>query len=251
MTVQQCTRSQTAPSQRSFDISVNVLNGLSDKLLLSDKLKTKNSEAGKAPEAGKPSEQSKQQDAAKNSDKTQAEQALLAIAQSISPPTLPCRPQEIPLEVSLLTVPISCLLAGVVLYGRNSHDALVCTIASCFIVLATPAFLLVAHSMIKKHMYVHLLLIHEAALFVILHKRFVTLQCIVFVVVFAHLSVHQAAGKPLLFFVAVANAAAIIVFENAVQFPTTTGVDTLCGSIVLCSALVYASYVTHAFWKSP
>lgn len=211
-----------APAKQhcSFDISANLLNNnvLSDKLLW----KTVQGDVEKPP----------------------------VVPVEKSPEPIACRPQEIPLEISLLTLPFCWLFAVLILFNNNPKKPFVSTVVACTVVLAIPGLLVVGHhfACIKKHMYVHVLVIHEASLIAVLDKRFVSLQCLAFALVFAHLSIQHAARKPLCFFVAITNAATILIFENAIPFVENSawGVDVFCGAVVLLSAAAYAAYVIKA-----
>lgn len=222
-TKQSCLKSPATNQQRSFDISVNLLNNQ----VLSDKLLWKNVTG----DIEKPQQQ-------------EVQEAML------QPALIPCRHKEMPIIFTLLTLPFTCLVAVLVLLLYSTHKPFVSTVVGCAIVLGTPALLLLCQQLgaVKKHMHLHILLIHEGALLLVLNKSFLSFLCLIFVFVFVHLSVQSGSRKPFCFFIAITNAANILLFENAIPFAGNSeiSVDVLTGSIVLLSAVAYAVHALRA-----
>ena len=207
---------------KTFDISVNLLNNnvLSDKLLWKDRPPAVTRIAEKPPET--------------------------ALQQPVAPNAYNCRSPEIPLEMSLLTLPMTFVVALIILF-QTSHTLLTTTLVACALIVGTPAVLIVwqQRTCVQKHMYVHILLLHEAALLIILHPRALFYVFVVFVIVFADLSLREKGKRRVFyFFMAIVNAATLyFVMQQDTQLQSDThfNVDNLCACVILLSTIVYVT----------
>lgn len=211
---------------KTFDVSVNVLNSnvLSDRLLWKERTLAHLLPA--------------------------AERAVEINVVPRDTPTSVCdlRTPEIPLEMSLLTLPLTFLMVFIVLWqeGDRAHVPMVDTLVACALVLATPAVLLVwRQRSFSKHVYVHILLLHEASLLVILQPSALFILCIVFAVIFGHLSYQNPGRRVLYLFVVLCNVATVplLLYSTSLEKNTEFSRHVVGACVVLCSACVYAVYV--------
>jgi hypothetical protein len=261
----------TVPDMKTFDISVNVLNEhvLSDKLLWKERGVSRSS-GPRAPDVPPPKQ------ALVPGERTHVESTQVG-TQLFSG----ClqRPPVLPLETSLVTLPLAFLGVFVIILHESAaginaepikpdmflsdlnaprlpsssvaHASSVCTLVGCALLLATPAMLLVwqQRTSAKKHVYVDLLLLHEAALFVVLRPVAIPGVFVVFAAIFAQLCFHNTTWRKSSCLMALANiATAAVLLQQIIAGPSTFpethfGVMLFSAFVVLFSTSFYAYYV--------
>lgn len=226
---------------KTFDISVNVLNdkGLSDKFLWKERTHCQayNSHGVSQQKSVLP-------------HVVDSTPISLQISKDMSTSTF-SRTSQIPLEISLLTLPCTFFFAFVMLLLTPQIDSAekISTIIGCALLLATPAVLLVWHQRTpnNKYVYVHMLLIHEFALLVVLRPETIWTVSLIFVILFAHLCLRHPSRRIVCIVIILLNIATAVMVVTSQQItgsrlsPATELIVVLCSAcIILTSVATYA-----------
>ena len=150
------------------------------------------------------------------------------------------------------------MISFIVVFLFGEDKPLISTVIGFAIVLSTPAVLMIVHqkrTCVKIDMYVHILLLHSAALLAVVHAKALSLVFVVFVAVFAELgwqsrradSSKDYKGKSVMlyFLVAVVNAVTLAVLlrsNTQTEHNTLLAVDALCVVVAVLSITVYVAH---------
>lgn len=237
---------------KTFDVSVNVLNDkLSDKLLWKDR----GGRPIRAPEGERlPTNNLMLPPKQLPPSAVSAPEGLPASnSGSISGVSCLSRTPPVPLEISLLTLPCTFLFAFVLLFQSSDIGSAekISILVGCALLLATPAVLLVWHQRTSsnKHVYVHMLFFHEAALLVVLRPETIWTISVVFVVVFAQLCVQLPTRRVVCGVIVLLNVATatLIVTSQQISSASASASPATQLAVVLCSAcVVLTSVATYA-----
>jgi hypothetical protein len=254
---------------QTFDVSVNVLNNniLSDKLLWKERNNCASSatrSVDKPDKLAKPDRPSNKVN--KFTDKASVtEIAIVTVPNSESPLCSNWRPPNLRLEMILLMLAVTFVISFLIVFQLGTSKPMISTLLGCILVLATPAFMMLVHfkkiavKNERNDVYVHILSLHAAGLFTILHQKALSSIFVVFVIIFLQLGwqtyfyshtqndivsdFRTSRCKSFFYlFVAVVNSvtvATLVQYETQTQNNSIFYIDVLCVVVVLQSLIVY------------